>query len=452
MEETDPSDWLQGGGAMARLVRGHDWGATPLGPIGAWPQALRTALAMILFLVCTLGGWGIYARLDGAVVTQGVVLAESRRKTVENLEGGILSELLVAPGDRVRAGQPVARLDITQDRERLAQMEAERSALVFDIWRLEAEAQGRPLDPALAPQADPARIAAQMGLFDARLALHQGQIASMMRQADHLAAQARANRAQAHAFQRQIESWTQELANTESLVERGAATPQKIREINRTLSVLEGERDEYTALADANDRDGARVMADIDTLRQQRVAEAAELLAQSRRSLPALQAQIRAGRDILERRTLRAPQDGLVVDIPVVTPGAVIGSGVVVMEILPDADALVIQARMPPESIDTVHAGRKARVRLTAYRRATAPTIHGEVTYVSADLLEDPRDGSRYFEARVRLDAAELEQYPDVALTAGMPVEVAIQTGERRAGDYMLEPILRHLRRAMRDE
>ncbi len=236
------------------------------------------------------------------------------------------------------------------------------------------------------------------------------------------------------------------------MVERGAATRQKAREISRNLFVLEGERDEYAALARANEQDGARIAADIATLRRQRVAEANELLAQARRSLPALEAQIRAAEDVLDRRTLRAPQDGLVADIPVVTPGAVIGSGAVMMEILPDAVALVIQARLPPEAIDTVHVGRKARVRLTAYRRATAPPIGGDVTYVSADLLEESRDGSRYFEVRVRLNATELEMHPDVALTAGMPVELAIQTGERRAGDYLLEPILRHLRRAMRDE
>ncbi|WP_295044893.1 HlyD family type I secretion periplasmic adaptor subunit [uncultured Paracoccus sp.] len=410
-----------------------------------------TALATILFLVCTLGGWGVSARLDGAVVTQGVVLAETKRKTVENLEGGILSDLLVAPGDRVRAGQPVAQLDTTQDRERLIQMEAERLALVFDIWRLEAEARGLPLDTA-PPDPDPARISAQVALFDARLALHQGQIASLMRQADHLSAQAQANRAQSHAAQRQIDSWSQERANTDALVGRGAATPQKLREIDRNLSVLEGERDEYASLAQANDRDSARVAADIATLRQQRVAEANERLAEARRVLPGLQAQIRAAEDVLHRRTLRAPQDGLVVEIPIVTPGAVIGSGAMVMEIVPDADPLVIQARLPPEAIDTVHVGRRAHVRMTAYRRATAPTIDGEVTYVSADLLEDPRDGGRYFEARVRLDQAALDRHPDVALTAGMPVEVAIQTGERRAGDYLLEPILRHLRKAMRDE
>lgn len=413
---------------------------------------LFTALAMILFLVCTFGGWGVYARLDGAVLTQGVILAESKRKTVENLEGGILASLLVTLGERVRAGQPVAQLDTTQERERLAQLEAERRALVFDIWRLEAEAQGRALNGATAPEVDADRIAAQVRLFDARLALHNGQRASMTRQAEHLSAQSEANSARAIAAERQIESWTLELASTEALVERGAATRQKVREIGRTLSVLEGDRAEYTALAKANERDGARVIADIDTLRQQRVAEANELLAQSRRSLPALEAQMRASEDILDRRTLRAPQNGLVVDIPIVTPGAVIGSGTIVMEIVPDNDALVVQVRLPPESIDTVYVGRKARVRLTAYRRAIAPTIDGEVTYVSADLLEEPRDGSRYFEARIALDLAAVEEEQGVALMAGMPAEVAIQTGERRAGDYLLEPILRHLNTAMRDE
>lgn len=413
---------------------------------------LLTALATILFLVLTLGGWGIYARLDSAVVTQGVVLAESRRKTVESLEGGILSQLLVAPGDRVRAGQPVALLDGTQDRERLAQMEAERLGLVFDIWRLEAEIRGVTPDAADAPEADPARTEAQLALHRARLALHERQIASLMRQADHLEAQAQASHARALASQRQIASWTQDRDNTRALVDRGAAPPQKLREIDRNLSVLEGERDEYAGLARAAERDRARVMADIATLRQQRIAEATGLLADARRKLPALEAQMRGVEDILRRRTLRAPQDGLVVDIPVVTPGAVIGSGAILMEILPEADALVVQARLPPEAIDTVHPGRGARVRLTAYRRAVAPTITGTVVYVSADLLEEPRDGTRYFEARVRLDAASLARHPDVALSAGMPVEVAIQTGERRAGDYLLEPLFRHMRRAMRDE
>lgn len=154
--------------------------------------------------------------------------------------------------------------------------------------------------------------------------------------------------------------------------------------------MLEGDRDEQHGLAAAMRGDMARAEADIATLREQRQADAGGTLAEARRGLAGVEAQIRGIEDVLRRRTLRAPQAGLVVDIPNVTPGSVIGSGTPVMEIVPEDDALVVQTRLPPEAIDTVYPGRPAKVWLTAYRRATAPVIAGEVTYVSADLLEDP--------------------------------------------------------------
>lgn len=422
-------------------------------PQQSYRPVFVVALLLICALVLTFGGWATYARLDGAVVTQGVVLAESKRKTVENLEGGILSELFVRPGDRVIAGQPVAQLDTTQDREKLDQMETQRKALMFEIWRLEAEVSGALTLPASsAPEQDISQIDTQVRLFDARLRLQEGQIISLSRQADLLEAQVTANEAQARSAERQISSWQKDRESTRTLVARGATPEQKLRELDRNVAILEGDRDEYRGLAAAAERDKQRVKADMATLERQRVAEASQKLADAQRTLPGLLSQIRAAEDVRNRRTLRAPQDGLIVDIPVVTPGAVIGSGAVVMEIVPDADEKVIQTRLPPEAIDTVYVGRHARVRLTAYRRAVAPTVPGEVTYVSADLLQDQRDGTTYFEARVTLDPADMARYPDIVLSSGMPVEVAVQTGERRAGDYLLEPILRHLRKAMRDE
>lgn len=419
-----------------------------------WPVFL-TALIAAACVFGAIGGWAMYARLDGAVMSQGVVLAESRRKTVENLEGGILSELLVKAGDRVAAGQEVARLDTTQEREQLAQLAAQSEGLAFDVWRLEAETRGADrLDPADAPAAADreARAADGVALFDARRAAHLAQIDSLRRQIEALAAQARASDGQAAAAERQIASFAEERANTEALVARGAAPGQKLRELDRAIAVLEGDRDEARGLAASAREDMARAEADIVTLREQRQAEAGQALAETRRNLASAQAQARGVEDVLRRRSLRAPQAGLVVDIPAVTPGAVIGSGAPVMEIVPEGDLLVIQTRLPPEAIDTVHAGRPARVFLTAYRRATAPVVNGVVSYVSADLLEDPRDGSQYFDVRVTLDDQALAEHPGVTITPGMPVEVAITTAERRAGDYLLEPVLGHLRRAMREE
>ena len=154
----------------------------------------------------------------------------------------------------------------------------------------------------------------------------------------------------------------------------------------------------------------------------------------------------------MERHLLRAPQTGRVVEITTVTPGAVLGSGQPLMEILPRDDRLVALVKLPPDAIDTVHVGQPARLQLTAYKRSTAPKVTGEVSYVSADLLEDEQTGDAYFEGRVTLDPDSVAELDGVLLTAGMPVEVSLTIGERRAGDYLLEPILRHFRRAFREE
>jgi len=432
--------------------------SAPAEPLPQYRPVFVAAMLLIACLTATLTGGGMFARLDSAVVAHGVLYAESQRKTVEHLEGGILRELYVRDGDRVEQGQLVALLDATQIEAQLGQLHADELSLTYAIWRLEAEYGAlTALDPATAPlapvegRAD--HIAAQVGLFDARLRAHRSQIAGLERQVDQLSAQVEANIARARSAERQLTSWQDERERTASLVSKGASPAQKLLELDRSIALVEGDRDENRGLAAAATEEIARTRVDIETLRQQRLVEAGERLADERRKLAEVKSQTRGALDVLERQRLRAPQSGLVVHISTVTSGAVIGSGVPLMEIVPDGDRLIVEARLPPDAIDTVHVGRQARVRLTAYKRAKAPTIFGEVIYVSADLLNDERDGSTYFEARVSLDADEIAELGgDVSLTAGMPVEVAIQIGERRAGDYFLEPLFSHFRRALREE
>jgi HlyD family secretion protein len=423
------------------------------------PQALRpTFHAALLVMLCLLGaglGWGMFARLDAAITTSGVLFAESERKSVQHLEGGRLERLTVAPGQRVKQGDIVARLDATQIREQLNQLRAERQSLAFEVWRLDAEERGvDALDPAAAPAGagSAQRIAAELRAFAARRRALDGQRAGLRREIDALTAEIAASEGQAGAAERQLALWRDERAMTQSLVERGASPRQKLLEFDRTIAILEGTRDEHRNLMASAAQDIARAEAEIETLGQQRLAEIADRLAQARPAAETLDSRIRAAEDVLERHNLRAPQDGVVVNIRTVTPGAVIASGATLMEIVPDGDRLVALARLPPEAIDTVYPGRKARLKLTAYRRALAPVVDGEVIYVSADVLEDERDGASYYEARVALDPDSLAKHPGVTLSAGMPVEVAIQIGERRAGDYVLEPILRHFARAFREE
>lgn len=429
--------------------------------IPSYRGAFLVALLLIACLVATFGGWGMYARLDSAVVSHGVLLAESQRKTVEHLEGGILRQLLVKDGDRVAKGQVVALLDATQVEQQLAQLRASELTLTYEIWRLENEERGdtdapATLDPATAPREPVAgregQIAAQAALYDARRRAYLGQRASLERQVDQLTAQSEASAGRVRSAERALASWAEERSQNATLVAKGATPRQKLLEYDRNIALLEGDRDENANLVLAAREDIARARADLETLRQQRLVDIGERLAEDRRQFAEYKAQIGAALDVLDRKKLRAPQSGVVVHIFTVTPGAVVGSGVPVMEIVPDGDRLIVEAQLPPDTIDTVHVGRKAKVRLTAYKRAKAPTLEGEVIYVSADLLEDEREGTTYFDARIALDPMEVAALKDATLTAGMPVEVAIQTGERRAGEYFLEPFLRHLGRALHEE
>lgn len=430
-------------------------------PLQSYRPVFITALVAILCLFGAAIGWGMFARLDAAVVTQGVVLAESQRKTVEHLEGGILEKLWVRAGDRVREGQIVATLDATQTEEALAQFQADLTALAFETWRLEAEQDGSvELDPASLPEAARAvpanerarRTHAQVRLFDARLRAHFGQIDALQRQIGQLTATVAADEAQAGSADRQVALWREERAWSEQLVAKGATARQRLLELDRTIAALEGDRDEFLGRAEAARQDIARARAEIETLKGQRLAEIRTRLGETEREMESLASRIRAARDVLERHKLRAPQAGRVVEIFTITPGAVVASGAPIMEIVPDEDELIIETRLAPEAIDTVHVGREAMIRLIAYKRAQAPVVDGEVTYVSADLLTDPQDGTNYFEARASIHPDAMTDLDGAELVAGMPVEVSILTGERRAGEYLLEPLLRHMGRAFREE
>ncbi len=426
------------------------------GPLPSYWPVVGSALLVALAMSLALAGWGMLARLDAALVSHGVLHADSERKTVEHLEGGILAELLVRSGDAVEAGQVVARLDTTQVEERLAQLRAERDATLFALWRLDAEQAGRRLDPETAPTAEngdrAGHVAEAMRLFEARRRAHAAQVASLNRQMAQLRGQIAASEAQRRSAEAQLSLWSDERHLVADLVDRGVSARRDLLDFDRAVAVATGQRDESAGMIEAASQDIARAEADLEALEQQRLTEIAASELEGRNRLATLDSQIRAIEDVRARHLLRAPQAGRVVEITTVTPGAVLGSGQPLMEILPRDDRLVALIKLPPDAIDSVHVGLPAKVRLTAYKRADAPILPGEVSYVSADLLTDEQTGGAYFEGRVALDPDAVAAKEGIVLNAGMPVEVTLTIGERRAGDYLLEPILRHLRRAFREE
>lgn len=357
------------------------------------------------------------------------------------------------------AGQVVARLNATRpaSRSSSSRPSASRGPSTCGAWTPNGPAPAPiprprpPRHPASRRRAGP-RFWPRRWNSAARRNAHLARIDTLEREIAKLEKQILASNGKVQAAETQLALWSEENGIVENLVARGATPRIRLLELQRAIAAMQGDRDENLGLASAAKADIDRARAEIASLDEARQAEIAAELTAARTQIATLESRIRAAEDVLERHQLRAPQTGHVVTIALPTPGAVLGSGVALMTILPENDQLVALIRVPPAVIDNLFVGEPAELRLSAYRRVDVPVVAGEIAYVSADLLEDERTGQSYFEARVALDAEDVAQLHDARISAGMPIEVTIPIGSRRAGDYLLEPMLRFARHAFREE
>lgn len=441
--------------------------ATPYAPsarhdlVGPAPDVRRSMVIALLTIVFGFGGffgWAALFRLESATVAPGVVAVQSHRKLVQHLEGGIIKAVRVANGDRVRAGDPLVELEDAQARSNHGQTLGLYRAALARQARLRAEAGGRSTIevPAILSkdQGDPdvARVIdAQRWTFDARRGAHASAIAVKRQTIADLKADSAAATEQLVTTERQIAKIVEEISDTRTLLNKGLVPKPRLLALERAEAELHGRKAELRGRLNRNREALTTVdvqIADLEATRQKDIA--AELEAVDR-EVADLSQRLAGLQDILQRVIVRAPQDGIVVNLQVFTPGGVIRGGDPILELVPGNDALVIDAKLSPMDIDNVHPGLKARIRLTAYRQQTTPTVMADVIDVSADRLTD-QAGNSYYNARLQLNPAELEALPNVQLYPGMPVDAMIITGEHTVLNYLLSPITNGFAHALREQ
>ena len=426
------------------------------------PSLRGAVLAGTLAIASCFGGflgWSLLAHLDSAIIAAGTVIVDSHRKTIQHLEGGILSEMLVQDGDRVRVGQPVALLDATQAEAQLSQLRAQALATAAELARLRAEEAGMremPEPSALAGMAGDLHAASlqagQNRLFQVRWQAHDSAKAVLEHRIEQSRREIAGAEAELAATTERLKLYEEELANVVFLLKKGFERRPRMLELKRTVAELKGRQGELTNLIGRANAAIAGTRQEIANLQQTRLAEIAQAIADAQKLEKDLSERIRAAQDIRQRRVVTAPQDGVVVDLRLVTPGGVIGPGQAILDIVPVDDKMMVEARVSPMDIERLHPGLPAEARLSAYKGSKAPVIDGVLSYVSADKLADPRTGEPYFTVRLKLSAESLAMNNGARLSPGMPVEVMINTGERRAIDYFVEPITERMRHALREE
>lgn len=417
-------------------------------------------LTVIAGLLLAFGLWSVLAPLSTAAVAPGVVRVDSNRKTVQHLEGGIIAEILVREGDRVGRGQPVVRLDETQAEASHQLLKGQLDAFRARAARIKAEQTAR---PAVAFPADltqrrtqEAAIAdilmSQEEIFTTRRARLDGELTILGKRLEQLASQISAYGAQRQAALTQLEYIVEEIADVSLLYRKGLVPKQRVLALQREQANLTGAVGEYDGLiARANEQIG-ETESQIINVRSTYHNELAEEHDQIRNQIADTTEKLRSAEDVLQRRFVLAPESGVVVDLRFFTPGGVIGPGEPIMDIVPQQDRLLVEARIQPIDIDVVATGMPAQIRLTAFNQRIVPTLDGIVVHVSADSMTDPNTASEYFMSRVEVDRDQLAKLTDVHLMPGMPAEVMIVTGERTLIDYLITPVTNSFARALREQ
>ena len=420
---------------------------------------LIAAIVVALVLVIGVGGWAATAVISGAVVASGSIVVDSNVKKVQHLTGGIVGELRVRDGDRVRAGDIVVRLDETVTRANLAIVTKGLDELTARKARLESERDGSDtiIFPAqlLAGAGDPDRAAAmdsERKLFNLRRTARNGQKAQLKERIAQLGEEIAGLTAQQNSKAKEIALIERELAGVRELWRQNLVQLTRLTALEREAARLDGERGQLIAAAAQAKGKIAETTLQILQIDQDIASDVAKELGEVDGKIGEFIERKVTAEDQLKRTDIRAPQDGTVFQLAVHTVGGVITAGDPIMLIVPDADNLSVEVKVNPQDIDQLQLNQKAILRFTAFNVRTTPEIEGTVTRISADTSTDQRTGQSYYTVRIAMAADQVERLGDVKLLPGMPVEAFVQTGDRTMFSYLMKPLHDQFVRAFREK
>ena len=424
-------------------------------------QSLRRNLLFGLCAVAVLAalvfGWGTLTEISGAIIAPGKLVADTNVKKVQHPTGGVVGDLRVKDGDRVKKGEVVVRLDETQARANLAIVTKALDEMAARQARLEAERDGAAsvvFSAALVGHKDDSEVAQTMAseqrLFELRRAAREGQKAQLHEQIEQLRQQIAGNEEQAAAKTKEIDWNQQELGGVRGLWKDKLVPFSRVTTLERDSARLHGERGALTAsIAQARGRI-SEIQLKILQVDEDLRTEVGKELAEIRAKRAELVERRVAQEDQLRRVDLVAPQDGTVFQRSVHTVGGVIQAGEVLMLVVPDSDELIIEAKVAPQDVDQVRIGQPAVVQFGAFNRRTTPELNGEVIGLGADITQDERKNETYYAVRIRIPEKEMARLEGLQPMAGMPVEVFIQTSPRTVLSYLTKPLREQFDRAFR--
>ena len=411
----------------------------------------------IMILAATfgvLGTWGVFAPLDGAALATGYVTVKSHRKTIQHLDGGIVSELLAKDGDIVKEGDILIRLDTTEIKAQLQILRGQYITLAAQLARLQAERdllKEIKFPDDLRNQSDPLIIEAREGeihIFNARKSAYEGETLVLQQQSNQLSSKLKGLQGQRSSKQILMKSYSEEVVDLKELLAEGYTNQLRLRDTERSYAINSGEIAELTADIASSEIQISELKLKILQIQKNFQENVTEKLGEAQAKLYDVTQRLIAATDKMTRTDIKAPADGRVLGLSVHTIGGVITPGLAILDIVPQKEELIIDAQVSAIDIDRVRVGLLAEVRFSSFNLALTPKMEGKVINLSADHIIDEKTGIPHYQAIIELTPDSHTKLGNLELLPGMPVEVLIRTGERTVFEYLMQPITNSLARA----
>ncbi|NVZ71933.1 HlyD family type I secretion periplasmic adaptor subunit [Pseudomonas costantinii] len=409
------------------------------------PRVIRLTIWAIIAFFVFLVTWAGFSSIDEVTRGDGKAIPSSKLQKIQNLEGGIVSELYVKEGQIVEAGAPLIRLDDTRFVSNAGETEALRLAMQLRVERLSAQVDDRPLNiPDDVLKAAPSQAANERSLYDSRRQQLKDEVGGLQEQLVQRQQELREFSSKQGQYRNQLSLQRQEINMSEPLVAQGAVSPVEVLRLKRAEMETRGQLDATTLAIPRAESAIKEVQRKIDETRGKFRSEALTQLNEARTELNKAESTGRALEDRVSRTLVTSPVRGIVKQLLVNTVGGVIQPGSDMVEIVPLNDTLLVEAKIRPQDIAFLHPGQEAIVKFTAYDYTIYGGLKAKLERIGADTITDEDKKTTYYMITLRTDRSHLgtDEKP-LLIIPGMVASVDIITGKKSILSYLLKPIIK---------
>jgi adhesin transport system membrane fusion protein len=417
------------------------------------PKGGRAIIWVVLLLFIAFIAWAYNSEIEQVTRGIGKVIPSSQIQVVQNLEGGIISEIPVHVGQLVKKGQLLLRIDETRFSSSFQQNRVKYLSLKAKTARLQAEANGKEFKvPQEVIDENPEIGQREKELFESRKRELQSSLNILQEQISQREHENKELTAKLAEMTRTNALLQKELELTRPLVAQGAVSEVEVLHLERQASQMQGD---IETIKQTIPKAQSKLQEAQLALNEAQLAffnKAKSELNQTLADLDEISATAIALEDRLKRTNVRSPVTGTINRLLVNTEGGVIQPGMDLVEIVPLEDTLVIEAKIKPSDIAFLRPDQEAKVKFTAYDFTIYGGLKAKLEHISADSITDER-GNSYYLVRLRTNKNYLGPESDpLPIIPGMIATVDIVTGRKTILAYMLKPVLRAKYMALREQ